>query len=141
MSPTAANALREHSLKATPQRIAIYDYLYNSREHPTAEKIYEELCPSFPSMSFSTVYKTLEIFKEKNLIIELNAGESFFRYDANVDSHAHFLCLNCRALLDAGEKEDIAPPKALSGCKVLFERSYFFGYCPCCAKEEHARHA
>lgn len=81
--------LKSHNLKATPQRIAIYDMLCSTVEHPTADTIYKALSSNYPSMSLATVYKTLDALSNANLIQILNVGEDSFRYDANVKSHPH----------------------------------------------------
>ena len=45
--------------------------------------LYNKLQPKFPAMSFATVYKTVEILHDINVIQVLNTGEDSFRYDAN----------------------------------------------------------
>ena len=59
-----AQILREKGLKVTPQRIAVYNMLCNTKEHPDAETIYKTLEPTNPTMSLATVYKTLDFFKQ-----------------------------------------------------------------------------
>ena len=70
-----AQILREKGLKVTPQRIAVYNMLCNTKEHPDAETIYKTLEPTNPTMSLATVYKTLDFFKQLGLVQELNVGE------------------------------------------------------------------
>ena len=65
--------LKEKGLKATPQRIAIYKYLEDSKDHPSAETIYRTLRESHPTMSLATVYKTLDSLKKAGLLQQLNA--------------------------------------------------------------------
>ena len=50
--------LREKGLKVTPQRIAVYNMLRSTTQHPNAETIYKTLEPANPTMSLATVYKT-----------------------------------------------------------------------------------
>ena len=54
---------KEKKLKLTPQRLAVYQYLKSTREHPSAETIYKALQPNYPTMSLATVYKTLILVK------------------------------------------------------------------------------
>ena len=56
--------LRDKGFKVTPQRLAIYQVLANTKEHPSAEMIFNQLQPSYPTMSLATVYKTVEILRE-----------------------------------------------------------------------------
>ncbi len=92
--------LNKHNLKATPQRIAIFDMLCSTVEHPNADMIYKKLSPIYPSMSLATVYKTLEALKNVNLIQVINVGEDSFRYDANIKKHPHAICVNCHKVYD-----------------------------------------
>ena len=74
---------KEKKLKLTPQRLAVYQYLKSTSEHPSAETIYKSLQPNYPTMSLATVYKTLKTLVEIGLVQELNVGEGNFRYDGN----------------------------------------------------------
>ena len=62
---SVADILRSHGFKVTPQRLAVYDALQNTTEHPNAEMLYNMLLPRYPAMSLATVYKTMEIFDQK----------------------------------------------------------------------------
>ena len=53
--------LRERGFKVTPQRLAVYNALAHTTEHPSAETLYQELLPDYPTMSLATVYKSLNI--------------------------------------------------------------------------------
>jgi Fur family peroxide stress response transcriptional regulator len=55
------SVLRKTGLRATPQRMAIWDYLITSDEHPSAIEIFTRLKPQFPSLSLATVYNTLDV--------------------------------------------------------------------------------
>lgn len=128
--------LREKDLKVTPQRIAIYETLASTDKHPSVETIYQSLEKSFPSLSLATVYKTLNTFKDKGLVQELNVGEDSFRYDANCNTHPHFLCYKCEEVYDL--------PSTKSMCNIVeeiedktefsidCEQMYFFGTCKDC---------
>ncbi|MDK2787314.1 MAG: Fur family transcriptional regulator, peroxide stress response regulator [Epulopiscium sp.] len=130
-----AQRLKEKNLKVTPQRLAIFQMLSKTEEHPSAETIYKSLEATHPTMSLATVYKTLDALKKVNLIQELNVGEDCFRYDANTNSHPHLICVSCREVFDMGsidldhirsniEKE--------TNFKLVDERLYFYGICPKC---------
>jgi len=57
-----AARLREAGLKATAPRIQILAALEIDKSHPTAEELHDRLRGEHPSLSLSTVYKTLEVF-------------------------------------------------------------------------------
>ena len=131
-----SSILKQRDLKVTPQRIAILAHLMNSRAHPTAEVIYNDLIKTYPSMSLATVYKTLETLKNEGIILEINMGEDAKRYDSTTDSHAHFMCLSCKSVIDIclpGIFENIDAEVSVNhNVSILDKRMSFYGYCGNC---------
>ena len=133
-----AQILREKGLKVTPQRIAVYNMLCNSMEHPNAEMIYKTLEPTNPTMSLATVYKTLDFFKQLGLVNELNVGEPSSRYDAVVQCHPHTVCKVCgrvedlhlEALTEVAKK--LAPDLDFD---IECEQLILYGTCKDCRKK------
>jgi len=129
--------LKEKGYKVTPQRIAVYDILKNTKEHPSVDMLYSKLQPVYPTMSLATVYKSLEVFKELGLVQELNVGEDKFRYDANVNQHPHITCINCGKVEDVYDEMlfDLADQvQKKTGYQLTNQQLYFFGYCPSCKR-------
>lgn len=136
-STELANLLRASGCKVTPQRLAVYDMLANTKEHPTAEEIYRKIKPVYPTMSFATVYKTVEVLSRLNIIQVLNTGEDSFRYDAQMKEHSHIQCTVC------GRVDDVKPLQTAQLQKevemdthyaVSGQQLYFYGICPNCQK-------
>ncbi|HRU40466.1 MAG TPA: transcriptional repressor, partial [Candidatus Diapherotrites archaeon] len=122
--------LKEKGYKVTPQRIAVYDILKNTKEHPSVDMLYSKLQPVYPTMSLATVYKSLEVFKELGLVQELNVGEDKFRYDANVNQHPHITCINCGKVEDVYDEMlfDLADQvQKKTGYQLTNQQLYFFG--------------
>lgn len=92
-------------LKATQQRIVIYDALINLMNHPTAENIYECVKPANPSISLGTVYKTLDTFVLMGIVHKVSTEEGHMRYDPNVAFHNHIYCTNTREIIDYDSEE------------------------------------
>ncbi|MCE5286054.1 MAG: transcriptional repressor [Pelosinus sp.] len=130
--------LRDKGFKVTPQRLAIYKVLARTKAHPSAEMIFNELQPLYPTMSLATVYKTIEILKEIGLLQVLNVGEDSFRYDANVENHPHIRCMVCNRVDDldnietAGFADSVAK---LTSYRITGQQFYFYGICPACQKK------
>jgi len=57
-------ALRGKGYKATPQRIAIGQFVLHNHAHPTAQRIYSEVKKVYPTVSLATIYKTVQILKK-----------------------------------------------------------------------------
>ncbi len=136
MKSTLIENLKQKKLKVTPQRLAIYSFLYEAKNHPSAETIYKAVYTSFPSISLATIYKTLGTLKNSGLIQEINVCENSYRYDPNNEPHPHIICDNCHAVYD------IMQVKCLDGLKkeisqtmdftVVREQLFFYGICPSC---------
>jgi Fur family peroxide stress response transcriptional regulator len=127
--------LKSKGYKVTPQRIAVYDILKNTKEHPSVDMLYSKLQPEYPTMSLATVYKSLEVFKELGLVQELNVGEDKFRYDANVAQHPHITCVTCGKVDDVDDKMffDLSEQvEKKTGYRLINQQLYFFGHCPDC---------
>ncbi|MDP9001696.1 MAG: transcriptional repressor [Myxococcota bacterium] len=95
--------LRRAGLKLTPQRIAIVRLFAGDRSHPTAQDLFERLRLSFPSMSFATVYNTLDALARAGLagVVRLpgKRGDAA-RFDPNTGPHHHAVCDGCGEVLD-----------------------------------------
>ncbi len=127
--------IKSASLKVTPQRIAIYKALYETKSHPTAEMLYNSLKELYPTMSFATVYKTLTVFKKAKLIQELNLNDSSFHYDINTDFHSHLVCTCCKSVFDynLNVSFDVCEKiKDETGFIVENKQLYFYGKCRKC---------
>lgn len=127
--------LKSKKLKVTPQRLAIFNVLYNTTAHPSAETIYNSLQETNPTMSLATVYKTLDSFKTNDLIQEINVGEDSFRYDAIIASHPHIACVKCHGVFDM-ESEYLKNVRdhvsKETDFELVGEKLYFYGVCPKC---------
>ena len=124
-------SLREEGFRITPQRIAIVDYLLKTIDHPSAELIHKVVKKRYPMVSLSTVYKTLDLLKEKRLVNEIEVeGEA--RFDAHTDEHINLVCVKCGKIDDLDEEylKDIQT-RAAKKSKYLILKSNFelHGYC------------
>jgi len=131
------NLLREKGFKVTPQRLAIYKILAATKSHPSAEMIFNELQPSYPTMSLATVYKTVDILREIGMIQVLNAGEDSFRYDADTSDHPHVRCLECGRVDDLNNIEFsgfVNEVASKTSYRLTGQQFYFYGICPECQK-------
>ncbi|MCR2032994.1 Fur family transcriptional regulator [Anaerofustis stercorihominis] len=98
--------IRSHGLKATPNRIAVYEYMLNSKEHPSAEMIKEHLNSLGNKFSLATVYNIIEAFLEKGVIIKVRDDENnMMRFDANTDFHVHIYNSQTNEITDYEDSE------------------------------------
>lgn len=134
--------LRQNGYKVTPQRLAVYEALANTKQHPSAEMLFGTLQPKYPSMSFATVYKTVEILNKLGLIQIINTGEDSFRYDADISEHSHVQCTVCGRVDDVPALNDrslVVKVEEASGYSIDKHQFYFFGVCEKCRKNTEIR--
>ncbi len=122
--------------KRSRQRERILRILRSTVNHPTADRIYNELKQEFPSLSMGTVYRNLDILVKQNLVKKLESGSNFARFDANVSPHSHFICRECGAVIDLPLKDLSHLEKEVektTAHEVDEHRVYFYGRCRRCA--------
>ncbi|MBN2815537.1 MAG: transcriptional repressor [Campylobacterales bacterium] len=91
--------LRQHNLKATPQRLAITDIL-NMHGHVSIEFLYEQMLNKFNSISLATIYKNINIMLENAFVQEVKIPHSKSVYELTKEVHSHLVCDNCGAVQD-----------------------------------------
>ena len=130
--------LREREYRLTPQRIALLQLLAASDGHPSASQLYDRISDQFPTTSLATVYKTLNVLKEIDEVLELGFSDGDNRYDGNKPyPHPHLICVRCRKIIDleVSIAQDLVQQVAQqSGYQIAGHRLDFYGVCPDCRK-------
>ncbi len=91
--------LREHHLKATPQRTAILQVMAHEG-HISIEMIYEKIKGLFPSLSLATIYKNMIAMQEQGIVKELKIAGFKNRYEIQKQPHHHMVCQKCGSIVD-----------------------------------------
>jgi Fur family peroxide stress response transcriptional regulator len=126
---------RDAGLRVTPQRIAVYKALAESREHPSADMLYRRVKEVMPSISLDTVNHTLLTFVEIDAASVVEGSGDVRRFDGDTHGHQHFRCIRCRRIIDFhydGLGDIEVPEEIGSTCKVLRKTVYFEGICDLC---------
>ncbi len=131
--------LRQQKFRITPQRVAILKIFLNSDEHPSVERVYEQVRIDFPTTSLATVYKTVNLLKEIDEILEIGFVDGRNRYDGNKPyPHPHLICMKCKTIMDpevSSLDHLTAEVEQASGYRILSHQLEFFGICPACQKK------
>lgn len=122
---------REHILKVL---------LENKDKHLSAEEVYNLVKAKEPDVGLATVYRTLELFCDFDIIHAMDFGDGRKRYefgdsDSMVHHHHHLICLKCGAILEVAEDllEDLEDRvKRDFGFDVQNHQLKIFGYCRDC---------
>lgn len=132
MSNPFAAVLLEKDIKPSYQRLKVMEYVNESREHPTVETIYSALKPEIPTLSKATVYNTLKLFEEKQLIKTVTIEDNEVRYDAVVQDHGHIKCEQCGVIVDFPIRFEELPIETLSDWEIQQKDVYYRGLCNKC---------
>jgi Fur family ferric uptake transcriptional regulator len=132
--------LKTHGLRMTPQRAIIFEAIEKLEGHITAEDIFAEVQKVNPYISLATVYRTLELLQDLNLITQTNLGRSQ-TYFALKDhcSHHHLVCQVCGRIEEFCD--DILEPvraqlEAQYGFKAHTDHLSIFGVCKACREAD-----
>jgi Fur family peroxide stress response transcriptional regulator len=126
---------QEHHLKITPQRVAIYQELFNLDTHPTADAIYQIVKKEFPNISFDTVNRTLLTFAKIGIVDVVEVFGGAKRFDPNVTNHHHLHCIQCGKIIDFYSRvyDNLEiPEKVNEQFRVISNRLVFKGICKTC---------
>lgn len=135
---------RSHGLSVTTQRLAIFEALASSREHPSAEQLHRAVQRKLPSLSLATVYKNLEALKAIGAVSDVNALHEEGRYEATLPGsgagkpHHHLVCVSCKKVRDLHDAAlDALRLRDAQGFEVRAVRVQAEGLCPDC--QAHSR--
>jgi Fur family peroxide stress response transcriptional regulator len=128
---------KEHGLKITPQRTAIYQELLKAKNHPSADDIYKRIVKKIPNISFDTVNRTLLTFSKIGITNVVEGYGQAKRYDPDMDIHHHFRCIQCGSIIDFHNKEydNITVPEEINKeFTVISKKVVLEGLCSKCRK-------
>ena len=96
---------RAAGVRLTPQRLEIFREVAQAGDHPDAETVHRRVRRRLPTVSLDTVYRTLWLLNEHDLVTTLGPSRERTRFDANLDRHHHFLCVRCGSTRDFYSEE------------------------------------
>jgi Fe2+ or Zn2+ uptake regulation protein len=132
--------LKRVGLHFTKQRALVLEILNARAGHLDAYEVHEETRRLGEKMSLSTVYRILQAFRDRGLIIENHLGEDHHHYESalqnTVEEHHHAVCTRCGAIV-----EFQLPANGLALVidqleGFLIEGLSIDGICPKCQREE-----
>ena len=125
--------LSEKGIKPSYQRVKILERLLADKNHPTVNDIYTDLIDEIPSLSKTTVYNTLNIFVENDIVKSFSVDGNEARCDVNAHSHGHFICLSCKSIFDFEVDNSDIKLDNLDGFEIIQSELTVRGICKHCA--------
>lgn len=123
--------LLEHGVRPLNHRVAVYRYLVENQNHPTADDIYGDLKKNMASISRTTVYNVLNLLCDHNVVKRIAIEKNEMRYDANTENHIHFRCIECGNVYDL-HSVSFPEVKMPDGFTVEDVQVNITGRCPAC---------
>jgi Fur family transcriptional regulator, ferric uptake regulator len=77
----------DKGLKMTEQRRIIARVLSDSADHPDVEQVYRRATETDPRISIATVYRTVRLFEEANILARHDFGDGRARYEEMPSPH------------------------------------------------------
>jgi Fur family peroxide stress response transcriptional regulator len=131
--------LRILDYRLTPQRIELVRLITNSKDHPNAAQLFEQVKVILPTISFATVYKTLDLLKELGEVIEISLHEDNHFDPIQPYSHPHLICTKCNTIRDSEMQAPLQTMvnemQRISGYQIHRQQLIFYGLCPDCQKK------
>jgi Fur family ferric uptake transcriptional regulator len=136
LTETQSNINGKLSRRRTEQRQLILEIIQQARGHLDADGIYQLARQKSPNISLSTVYRSLQLFKELELIEEHQFDGMRRCYETAPQSkHHHLVCLGCGRIFEfkcpSAEKLKSRISRE-EGFKVTDAEVRLAGYCPDC---------
>ena len=94
--------LKERNQRQTPERFAILDQIYEATTHFDADELYLRLREKGIQVSRATVYNTLDLLIECELVRRHRFGDKQAKYERAYSywQHDHLICMDCNELFE-----------------------------------------
>lgn len=127
-----AEYLKNNGIKPSYQRVRVFEYLIKNKNHPNVDMVFKALLGEIPTLSKTTVYNTLKLFAEKNIVMVINIEDNETKYDADTSVHGHFKCEKCGELFDFGVNENELNFDKIENFQINQTQIYLKGICKNC---------
>ena len=134
---------RERQYKLTPQRQTILQaFLDHKGQHLSAEDVYTIVKEKSPDHGLATVYRTLELLSELEVLQKMDFGDGRSRYEINENNtphhHHHLICVSCGKVTEFEDDLLETLESAIarkSNFLIVDHQLKFYGYCQECQAE------
>jgi Fur family ferric uptake transcriptional regulator len=124
------------SIRLTRQRKLVLDILREGKGHLDADTLFRKAKARNPKISLATVYRSLALLREANLVQEHRLGENHSHFEpAGASLHHHFTCLKCGRVLEFRSPLVSQAARALGkreGLQIVDVQLDITGYCAAC---------
>ena len=130
--------LTANNCRKTQERYAILNLIYSDHRHFDMDSIAEALTKQNFRVSRATLYNTMQILIECNLVLKHQFGQnhSFYERTYNNDLHHHLICTECHKIREYKNSEikSIIQNSKIKNFSPSHYSLYIFGTCNSCAR-------
>lgn len=129
--------LKKKGFKSTRQRDIIVTEFLKSKEHVTAEELYNRINKKHKDIGLTTVYRTLKLLEVSGLAAAQIFADNLMRYEplSEEEHHDHLICINCGSITEFEDPKMERLQKNIAGefgFYIVNHRMEFYGYCRRC---------
>lgn len=137
--------LRANEHKLTPKREHVLKILMENKDkHLSAEEVYNLVKLRAPDVGLATVYRTLELFTNFDIIHSMDFGDGRKRYEFGTESsdghrHHHLICTSCGRITEVNEDllEELEQRVTQRyDFEITDHELKFFGWCRKCSGKD-----
>lgn len=133
------NILKNACLKNTKQRSSVIKIIESSKEPLTAEEIFKTMIVENYQINLSTIYRTLNLLTNKNVLLKILKGDGTAAYELNKMNHNHYItCSMCNnsVLIESCPIKDLSESVSKkTGFKITGHSLQLTGLCAECRKK------
>jgi len=133
--------LQLNKLRKTPERYAILKEIYYRDEHFDVEQLHQAMVDNEYIVSRATLYNTLELLLECNLVTKLQFGQNIAYYEKSLGAkqHDHMICSECYTIIEFCDPRIQQIKSEMGGIMdftVTHHSLHLYGICKDCSKKK-----
>jgi len=120
--------LKRGKNRITPERFEVLDAAIDHDGHFGADDLYIKMKNANSRVSRATVYNTLELLAQCELITKRNFGDHINRYESSYkkQTHDHLICIDCGKIIEFSDAKFKKLPASISDELGFIFDSYSF---------------